>query len=283
MTNGNYDIPRMIDRRTSVLLLAVVSAVLVAGVLALILHTVFNLGPASLISFPLSFVGTMLTVHQFFEEPAEGTTVQVIQNKNVTTQTMTEKADGGRNWSEMTKEEISEVMQSNPDWRSYQDNTFENYRSLGKRFNQLSSRALESQYVTRSRIMLLLLAISTIGGMWLFLIFAEVMGTSWPNQNYLTTIAQLSPLSIDMGTAILLTFPAAVLLFTPPAYLQFKSDYTCPECIQPFSLASEGRYYRRKRDVHETDNGRDVTGQRILCCENCNNLEIEESNWSLQN
>lgn len=225
----------------------------------------------------------MLTVQQYLKKPTEGTTVQVIQHKNITTKTMPEKPDGGMNWSEMTVEEITEEMRSNPDWRSYQDNVFENYRSVGKVFDWLSSVALKSQYVTRQRILLLLFGISTFGGMWLFLIFAEVMGTSWPNQNYMTIIAQLSPLSIDMGTAIISVFPAVILLFAPLAYLQFKSDYTCPECRHPFSLASEGRYYRPKRDVQDTDNGREVNGQRILCCEDCNNLELEETNWSLQN
>jgi hypothetical protein len=273
----------MINRRTAALSSAIVIAVVFAVFLTFILHTVFDLGATSLISFPLSFVGTLLTVQQYLEKPAEGTKFQVIQHKNVTTQTMPEKSDGGRKWSELTNKEIAEEMRSSPDWRSYQDNTFKNYRSVLRGFNWLSSIALKSQYVTRQRIMLLLFAISTIGGMWLFLIFAEVIGTSWPNQNYMTTIAQLSPLSIDMGTAIISILPAVILLFTPLAYLQFKSDYTCPDCGHPFGLASKGRYYRPNKDVQAADNGREVNGHRILCCEHCDNLELEETNWSLQN
>lgn len=279
---GCYSELRMIDRRTAVLSTVVIVAIAISVLLTFVLHSVFNLGTNSLVSFPFTLIGTMLAVRQYLEEPKEGTTVQVFQHKNVTTQTMPEKSDGGWNWSEMTDHEIAEVMQSSPDWRSYEDNAFENYRSLGKGFNWLSSIVLNSQYVTRKRIMLLLFAISTTGGMWLFLIFAEVMGTSWPEPNYMTTIAQLSPLSIDMGGAIISIFPAVALLFAPLAYLQFKSNYTCPDCRQPFGLASEGRYYRPNMDVQATNNGREVNGHRILRCENCNKLAQEETDWSLR-
>lgn len=272
----------MIDRKTAVLSSVVVVTIVISVLLTFVFHSVFNLGTGSLVSFPLTFIGTMLAIHQYMEEPREGTTVQVIQHKNVTTQTMPEKSDGGRNWSEMTDQEIAEVMQSSPDWRSYEDIAFENYRSIGRGFNWLSSVALRLPYITRREIILFLFAMSIIGGMWLFLIFAEIMGTSWPEPSYMTAIAQLSPLSIDMESAVISILPAVVLLLTPLSYLQLKTDYTCLDCGQPFGLASEGRYYRPSRDIQETDNGQKVNGHRILRCEKCDKLVLEETDWPLR-
>ncbi|MFC4359240.1 hypothetical protein ACFO0N_14940 [Halobium salinum] len=224
----------------------------------------------------------MLAVHQYVEQPGKGTRVQLIQHKTVSAGSPVERADGGRDWSELTDKEVMEEMETSPDWRSYEDNAFESYRSLGKVFDWLSSVALGSPHITRKRIMLLLFAISATGGMWLFLILAEVIGSSGLKPNYMTFISQLSPLSVDTGAAIVSIFPAVGLLFAPLAYLQFETDYTCQCCRQPFALASEGRYYRPNLDIQQTRSGRKVNGFRILRCEKCGELVKKEADWSLR-
>lgn len=272
----------MVEKEVGIAAVVVAVAVLMSAMLTIALEVFFDLGAYSLIPLPLTIIGTILAIHQFLSNSNRSpTTYQVDQHVHMTPKTVIETPNGGRNWADMSNQEMWEMMKRDPDWRSYGDGAFELWRTIWRGVNWLAVLSLRSSHVTRQRILLFMVSVSMIGGMGTLLIFAELAGPRMPNPSYLGTIANISPLSLDLVAGIILLFPAVFLLFAPLGYLQFKSRYTCVECEKLFGLGSEGRYYRPNTDVEKTDNGKLAHGYRILRCGQCANIEIEESDWNL--
>lgn len=269
----------MVQRKSTVYLGVVLTIVLTLCT-SLILDNVLNLGHSFIFSFPVSVLGVVLGFYQILGEDGDESVEinQHVQHHNSTSMTI-EKPDGGTDWSEKSDEEIAGFIKSSPDWRAHEDSKFRGNRNIAKTIHRISQRLQNTSYVDQRIISLSILALSALGGLLTFLIFVKLIGSTWSQNSWITAFANISPFSISMQGGFLFLVPAMVLLIGPIAYLEIKSKAHCPNCGSEFSTTSDGRFYRPHKDVRETDQGTKYNGHRVLRCENCGEIEIEQVSW----
>lgn len=152
---------------------------------------------------------------------------------------------------------------------------------------KILSYLFESRRFSNRRMELSILIITTLSFALFLVILTDILGESSVYGGLYGYIAQLYPDYLSIRQTIIPLFLSIAGSWIGFAYLYSKSVTTCPEGV-PFSLKSEGRYYRREdlqRETRRDDEGNsyEVTiayGKHVFYCVKHDVYLMKDITWA---
>lgn len=159
-----------------------------------------------------------------------------------------------------------------------------NHPELARRF---LARIFESDKFSNRRMEVIILLLTTFSLSIFLLIFADAIGEFSSSAGILQSIARLYPDSLSIRQSAIPLLLSTAGTFIGFTYLYSKAATTCPEGV-PFSLKSEGRYFRQKdlqQETRRNDQGDtyEVTiayGQQVYRCLEHDAYFVKNTEWN---